>query len=139
VDAAKRKTLNRRKLMSRYRRTYREDEELTEYVWHNYRHLMDDAERLVERAILAEEKASADGCRIAEVLRQRWVGNDPCIAEALREGVPAFRARVRDRLLREHADEIAINRCPACGRIVASPKARQCLWCGHDWHDAIAR
>ena len=26
------------------------------------------------------------------------------------------------------------NRCPACSRIVISPLARQCLWCGHDWH-----
>jgi uncharacterized OB-fold protein len=39
-----------------------------------------------------------------------------------------------ERLLREHANEIVINRCPACGRIVATPKARQCLWCGHDRH-----
>jgi len=27
-----------------------------------------------------------------------------------------------------------ISRCPVCERIVKTPLARQCLWCGHDWH-----
>jgi rRNA maturation endonuclease Nob1 len=29
-----------------------------------------------------------------------------------------------------------INRCPACKRIVRTPRAQHCLWCGHDWHAA---
>jgi hypothetical protein len=32
------------------------------------------------------------------------------------------------------AGDLQPNRCPACRRIVVSPEARQCLWCGHDWH-----
>ncbi len=27
------------------------------------------------------------------------------------------------------------NRCPVCNRIVKTPASRQCLWCGHDWHN----
>ena len=26
-----------------------------------------------------------------------------------------------------------INRCPSCNRIVRTPQARQCFWCGHEW------
>ena len=32
------------------------------------------------------------------------------------------------------AGRIEINRCPACSRIVRTHLAKQCLWCGHDWH-----
>ena len=27
-----------------------------------------------------------------------------------------------------------VNRCPACNRVVRTPEAKQCFWCGHDWH-----
>ena len=29
---------------------------------------------------------------------------------------------------------VVVNRCPACGRVVQTPAAKQCLWCGHGWH-----
>jgi hypothetical protein len=30
-------------------------------------------------------------------------------------------------------DRIFINRCPKCARLVSTPKAKLCLWCGHNW------
>ncbi|TWT75449.1 hypothetical protein CA13_31370 [Planctomycetes bacterium CA13] len=30
--------------------------------------------------------------------------------------------------------EFDIHRCAQCNRILQSPSAQQCLWCGHDWH-----
>jgi hypothetical protein len=39
-----------------------------------------------------------------------------------------------DRVMMERRSEIVENRCPACHRLVRTPKARQCLWCGNDWH-----
>jgi hypothetical protein len=50
-------------------------------------------------------------------------------------GLPAFRRKACDRVLTEHGDEVFINRCARCGRIVARPTSKQCLWCGHDWHE----
>ena len=38
------------------------------------------------------------------------------------------------RVIEEHRTQIKENRCPACDRIVRTPAARQCLWCGHAWH-----
>ena len=32
--------------------------------------------------------------------------------------------------------QVVVNRCPECSRIVKTPLARQCLWCGYDWHGA---
>ena len=46
----------------------------------------------------------------------------------------AFMDRTRDRLLADHADDVLVNRCPKCTRIVRTPMAKQCQWCKHKWH-----
>jgi hypothetical protein len=49
----------------------------------------------------------------------------------------AFQARVTQRIRAAFlSNELRPNRCPSCRRIVRTPKAQQCLWCGHDWHNA---
>ena len=44
--------------------------------------------------------------------------------------------RAGQRVPREVRDLSFISRCPRCGRIVRTPRARQCMWCHHDWHEA---
>jgi hypothetical protein len=70
----------------------------------------------------------------------RWAeltaADDPAIDAALVAGPEAFRRQVRERLLAEAGDQITIDRCPSCTRILRTPLAQQCLWCGHDWHEA---
>jgi hypothetical protein len=115
---------------------YDDDQELTEYIWHNYQGLMTDLERRAARALLTEAKAREATGASAKLLRERWGReSDPQIATMLQEGADAFRRRVRERILSETPEAAFINRCPACGRIVATPRAKQCLWCGHDWHN----
>lgn len=115
---------------------YDYDQVLTKYIWDNYYHLLTSSEKLVAKAALAEEKAKASSERLAKAIRRRWEPKqDPEIMEALQDGAEAFRRQVCERVLRENADDIVINRCPACKRIVRTPKARQCLWCGNDWHE----
>jgi hypothetical protein len=54
---------------------------------------------------------------------------------ALADGFLAFRARVRSRILGEfQAGVWHVNRCPQCRRVVRTPTAHQCFWCGRDWH-----
>ena len=38
------------------------------------------------------------------------------------------------RVIDEQRNQINENRCPICNRIVRTPAALQCLWCGHAWH-----
>ena len=115
--------------------SYDDDRELTSYLWHSYRNLLTPLESLADRAVHAEIKAQNASPRMAAWLRDRWGGeNDPAVVAAIKDGPAAFRDRVRDRMLRECAEQITINRCPKCSRVVATPKAQQCLWCGADWH-----
>jgi hypothetical protein len=117
---------------------YDDETELTRYVWNHYQHLFSKLEQLGAKAAFAEEKASnAASPSMADLLRKRWGSTDePEVVAALADGRDAFRNRVRERVVKENANEIDINRCPACHRIVRTPRARQCLWCSHSWHDA---
>lgn len=133
---------------------YDEERELGIYVWANYRELFDPVEQYVHdharspeferiRARLWLHVRARDPARAARkrlwhsyrrALRQRAVLE---LAWRLRvnatSGAEVERAALL-RVLREHAARICVNRCPLCARVVRTPRARQCLWCGHDWH-----
>lgn len=37
-------------------------------------------------------------------------------------------------LLVKYKDKIVLNKCPKCGKIARTPKAKQCRFCQYDWH-----
>jgi hypothetical protein len=116
---------------------YNEDAILTAYIWRHYTDLMTDFERHVGHAMIGRAKAdNSSNPKMKALLRQRWgQADDPAINAALHDGADVFRRQVRDRLLESYADQILINRCPVCQRIVRTPNARLCVWCGHTWYE----
>jgi hypothetical protein len=115
---------------------YDDERELTQYVWTHFQHLMSDFERQMGRAIRGRAQAAAvDSEPLATMLNTRWGrAGDPEVEVALAEGADIYQKRVRDRILSEYGSEVFVNRCPKCRRVVRTPLARQCLWCGADWH-----
>ena len=120
---------------------YDEAQEVYRYVSFNKQELMTPLERRAERLGMLREKAKhseSEGVRTmllakynAEADEQalQLIGNDL-------DGIRAFQVRVGDRILSEIADgRVTINRCTSCNRVLKTPLARQCLWCGHDWHE----
>jgi hypothetical protein len=104
--------------------------------------LMTPEERHAERLGMLREKARHSDC---PSVRQKLLAEYEAEVdqESLRligydlDGVRAFQAQVAARIDYEVANgHLTINRCSACTRIVRTPLARQCLWCGHDWHPA---
>jgi len=64
-----------------------------------------------------------------------WERAEEKVRSALADGLSEFEQRIRDRVLEAFRERtLVINRCPRCRRVVRTPLARQCLWCGHDWH-----
>jgi len=117
---------------------YDDDDALTEYIWRHYTHLLAAAEA---RAGLYTEPLDRDtalklkGEAFADYLdRTHGSVTTSELNVALQDGRIVLFRRARDRILKEHGQTVFINRCPACGRIVRSPGARQCIWCNHDWH-----
>src|SRR5262245_43561139 len=60
--------------------------------------------------------------------------SDPEALSLTGDGVEQLARNVRERILREHADQVVLNTCPKCGGLAATPKAMQCCWCFYDWH-----
>jgi hypothetical protein len=114
---------------------YSEDDELTNYVWNHYSCFLTPVELKASWAVLAEQAAKTGNLVVSEFLRRRHqLAADPAVVEAIADGIELFRHRTAHRILRDHFGEIYVNRCAKCNRVVRTPKAQQCLWCGHDWH-----
>jgi hypothetical protein len=41
-------------------------------------------------------------------------------------------------ILAREGSKLFVNRCPSCHRLVRTPKAKLCLWCGHNWKQGSA-
>lgn len=83
----------------------------------------------------SDEKAQQE-VRSHSARFDRWLSDDPEVLSLAKEGMEAFVTRVAERILAEHRDGVFLNYCPACGGLTCTPKARQCLHCGHDWHES---
>ena len=118
---------------------YDEDAELDKYVLSSYPNLMTRLEALGQKAAFAEQKAENTTSKaMADKLREKWGSqNNPEVVAALSKGVEIFRRTVRNRILQDHADDVFLNRCPECDKLVRTPKAKLCLWCGHSWHEKV--
>ena len=125
---------------------YDDDRELTQYIGWNRSYFLTPFEQLAEEMKIRREKARH--------LLAEWPDAPPpwairvwdeCDAPANRairdalgddlESFLRFRDQVRHRIKSAFSrGELLPNRCPDCNRIAETPKAKQCLWCGSDWH-----
>lgn len=115
---------------------YDEEKVLTDYVWTYYWSLMTEFERNTERALYWQAMSRLNKWTVEkERSCQQHFGHkgDPAIMEILTDP-ETYRRRVCRQLIAERGEEVFINRCPKCGKIVRTPKARLCLWCGYSWH-----
>lgn len=100
---------------------------LLEYFQQNYGRLLTDAER---KAMWMDSAQTQEG--------PRWLTDDPAILSLLAEGKAGLGRAIEQRLRSELGNELVINRCPKCGALARTPKARQCRQCPHTWRDSPA-
>jgi len=69
-------------------------------------------------------------------LLAEWERNvDEDVRDALTDGFASLQERLWQKVLAcFQSARVVVNRCPRCSRVVRTPRAQQCLWCGHDWH-----
>ena len=67
-------------------------------------------------------------------LSKGWLTEDEQIIKLLENGIDHFRLKTAERILNENLDKINFNNCPKCGKLARTPKAKQCRFCGYDWH-----
>jgi hypothetical protein len=114
---------------------YDDSKVFNEYVTHNFSALMTDVERRSYLLAIRREKAKHHSAWADRLVQ--WTVDAGADAESMAKvGFKSLEATIWQRIIRDfRAGRLVINRCPACSRIVKTPLARQCLWCGHDWHE----
>jgi sugar phosphate isomerase/epimerase len=113
---------------------YDEQAVLVNYIWDHYSRLMSEAERKANRSIEIALKTQGASEKYKQAMAAKYP-SDATATELLSEGTWIFRQRAAQVVIDQHHHEIFINRCAKCDRIVKTPKARLCLWCGHSWFD----
>ncbi|MCB9678207.1 MAG: hypothetical protein H6737_24110 [Alphaproteobacteria bacterium] len=104
-----------------------------DYLLNHGRMHLDDSEREKLRLL----NLGATRSKNFELLLRS--GNAATVLESLLEqGEDTFFEAICRRFLREHEHELITNRCQRCNGLCRTPRARQCRWCGHNWHD-VAR
>ena len=116
------------------------DLQTIDYIIREYYQLLPKLETLALKHILHSEKLDAkadEKTRIqtrALMLRVGWLSDDEEVLLLMRDGVGAFRERIAKRIYAEHGGEALLNNCPTCHRLARTSRAKQCRFCGHDWH-----
>jgi hypothetical protein len=111
--------------------------ELAAYIINYYNDFMTAEEHAAHQSIVAECKIeNANSPSMKEMLRTR-VSTNPKVRALLADGAEAFFAGVRDRVLRDHPNEVILNHCPRCGALAKTPTAKQCRKCFFSWHGDV--
>lgn len=114
---------------------------LASYVIKHYAKFMTQRERRAHLHLMGTMKATggrSDVVAQQDVKREKgqrpWLSDDPEVLRLASEGMESFADRTATRILEDHRDAIFLNYCSRCGELTRTPTARQCRFCGHDWH-----
>ncbi|MCC9641616.1 hypothetical protein LOC71_04970 [Rhodopirellula sp. JC740] len=117
--------------------TYNDDVALRAYVLRHFPQLMTPLERRVTEYIAPIISNTDDSkiLRLHEFLQERdGHVDDADVISAFQKPYDDRIANAVDRILETRRDDFFENRCAQCQRLARTPAAKQCLWCGHDWH-----
>lgn len=77
---------------------------------------------------------SSIASRRKKYLKKGWLSEDAQVLALLKDGIDNFRGNTAQRILKEHLEEVYFNNCPKCAKLAKTPEAKQCRFCGYDWH-----
>lgn len=105
---------------------YKESEALTQYISWNFWRLVTEGER--QQLLLATQRIK----EAYAALESRPIPPQPHPLYVARVALEnKIDQRIRDDI---RAKQLIVNRCSRCDRIVRTPFAKQCFWCGFNWH-----
>jgi hypothetical protein len=118
------------------------DADIKCYVFRYYPQLMNAQERAANLHLFGTVKATNGRSDAAAQTEARsgprhlhdLLSDEPQVLRLAADGYQAFVMRTAEGIIREHSDKIELNCCPQCGRVARTPRARQCRFCGNDWH-----
>lgn len=115
------------------------------YVVRYFGRLMSEQERRAHRHLAATSKlthgrsdvSAQNEAKSSPMPLREWLSEDPEVLRLASHELDALLLQTAERIVRDHPDKIVFNKCPRCGAVAKTPKAKQCRFCRHDWHPAM--
>tara|TARA_R110000796_G_scaffold96719_1_gene202909 strand:+ start:309929 stop:310291 length:363 start_codon:yes stop_codon:yes gene_type:complete len=111
-----------------------EETDIEQYIIIYYHNLLTMEEKLAYKHHITTEKVENSSEEFGKILMKRWGTTNKEALKLLEGGYGEFKKKVARRILSETPDKVFINNCPKCGKLARTPEAKQCRFCGHDWH-----
>ena len=110
--------------------------EKANYIIAHYSNLLTLPEKLAlkhHRSTIKLENANDDKLT-GMYYRAGWLSDNPDVLNLLNNGYLEFIVNCSQRILKDNPNEVEFNLCPLCNKLARTPQAKQCRWCGYDWH-----
>lgn len=106
------------------------------YILNYFNHLVSLPERIAisHHAQAPHINWEVEGGRTEWLLKRQLITQDPEILKLLDGGIEQLRMRAAENVMKNHAGEVFFNKCKICGKLARTHLAKQCRFCGHDWH-----
>ena len=112
------------------------DQETANYIIAHFSDLMNPDEKLALRHQRSLIKFDGDDFVRRKNLYYKygWLSDDPEVLKLLNDGPDQFMINCAIRILRDSPGKVFLNLCPVCKKLARTPNAKQCRFCGNDWH-----
>ncbi|HEX8020516.1 hypothetical protein [Mucilaginibacter sp.] len=110
-------------------------EEVSYIIWY-FSDLIDSREAIAlsHYNFSDEYKTGPDSKARRWLIKKGKITEDPEILRLLDNGYVQLRLSAAENVLKNHPGKVFFNRCKICGKLARTPRAKQCRFCGHDWH-----
>lgn len=114
--------------------------EKVDYVFNYFGNLMTEEEAKAWRHYSSNYKLTHGGEKLPNeamkqmYLKKGWISTNPKVLRLLDSGIDSFKRNTVIRILEESNSEVHFNNCPKCGELARTPNAKQCRYCGYNWH-----
>jgi hypothetical protein len=113
------------------------DKETAEYIVTYFFSLLPEKEKLAWRyhsSILKLE--DNDNPKAWEIYKRKgWITDDKEVLDLLKVGYDNFELNTAEKIIKNYPEKVFLNECPKCKKLARTPKAKQCRFCGFDWHN----
>lgn len=114
------------------------NKETANYIRNYFSNLMTDDEKLALKYHMYTYKTGGNPKMRKMMVDKGWISEQPNIKEFLKDGYEEFELNVAKRIMNEVPEKVFLNNCPKCNKLARTPFARQCRYCGNNWHSLTA-
>jgi hypothetical protein len=114
------------------------DNETAKYIINYFSNLLTGEEKMAVKHTSSTyklEHSTSENTNLTKIYKAKsWLTSDQTVLDLLKDGYDNFELNVANRILTQNSDKVFFNNCPNCNKLARTPYARQCRYCGHNWH-----